>query len=288
VLSHRIVVGIDGSVGSERALRWAAHEAIDRGIGLDIVHAWTVPYVMYSEGGFIDPEPFEQGARSVLAGAVDALSGLGSECPDLRPLLVRDGATAALLNAAATAELLVVGSRGHGGFVGLLLGSVSQECVATAQCSVAVVPGKWIADISGRVLVGVDGSKASVGALHWAVAEAARRNAHLTVLNAYDCDRVAFPIGTTWFSDHDVLERASKALTEEMVAEALAVGNSRPSDIEVISSPRGAARALVELTEGADLLVVGSRGRGSVRGVLLGSVSQQCVHHAHCPVVVTR
>jgi nucleotide-binding universal stress UspA family protein len=110
----------------------------------------------------------------------------------------------------------------------------------------------------------------------------------LDVVNAYEYDRVAAPIGAVLVVDQAELERASRALVEEMVGGALGRGGARPTAVEVISSSCGAARALIETAKGADLLVVGSRGHGSVRGLLLGSVSQQCVHHAPCPVVVTR
>jgi nucleotide-binding universal stress UspA family protein len=287
--ARRIVVGTDGSPASEPALRWAAREAADRGDSLDVVHAWRVPSADYAYGGlYTDLVPFEREGQDVLDRAVASLAELGSALPELRPLLVEETAAAALLRAAWGAELLVVGSRGRGGFVGLLLGSVSQYCVSRAPCSVAVVPSTWKADSARRIVVGVDGSEPSYGALHWAVAEAARRSARLDVVNAYDFDRVAPPIGAMLVVDQVDLEKASRALVEEMVAGALGWGDPRPTAVETISSPLGAARALIETAKGADLLVVGSRGRGSVHGLLLGSVSQQCVHHATCPVVVTR
>jgi nucleotide-binding universal stress UspA family protein len=120
------------------------------------------------------------------------------------------------------------------------------------------------------------------------VAEAARHSARLDVVNAYDHDHAALPIGAMADLDEGGFEKASRALVEEMVAGAVGRGDPQPTGVEVISSPSGPARALIETAKGADLLVVGSRGRGSVRGLLLGSVSQQCVHHAPCPVVVTR
>jgi nucleotide-binding universal stress UspA family protein len=139
-----------------------------------------------------------------------------------------------------------------------------------------------------RIVVGVDGSEPSCGALHWAIAEAARHSAHLDVVNAYDHDQAAVPIGAMAGLDDGGLEKESRKLVEEMVAGAVGRADPQPAGVAVISSPTGPARALIETAKGADLLVVGSRGRGSVRGLLLGSVSQQCVHHAPCPVVVTR
>jgi nucleotide-binding universal stress UspA family protein len=288
-LIGRVVVGVDGSPAAESALRWAACEAVDRGDGLEVVHAWRVPASGYPYGAmYTDAAPFEREGQGVLDRAVAALSGFDSAGLEVRSVLVEEDAAAGLLRVAEGADLLVVGSRGHGGFVGLLMGSVSQRCASHAPCSVAVVPSRWVANAAGRIVVGVDGSEASYGALHWAVAEAARRSASLDVVNAYDYDRVAAPIAATLVVDQAELEKASRALVEEMVAGVLGRSGPQPSTVEVISSSCGAARALIETANGADLLVVGSRGRGSIRGLLLGSVSQQCVHHARCPVVVTR
>jgi len=284
----RIVVGVDGSPASERALQWAAGEAVDRGVGLDVVHAWTMPFLAYPLGGFIDPAPLEREGKATLDRAVRSLERRGSPRPELRRSLVEEHAPAALFWAAQEADLLVVGSRGHGGFVGLLVGSVSAQCVSAAPCPVVVVPPSWLDDGIRRIVVGVDGSEPSYEALHWAVAEAARHSARLDVVNAYDRDHAAWPSGAMADLDEGDVEKASRALVEEMVAGAVGRGDPQPAGVEVISASSGPARALIETATGADLLVVGSRGRGSVRGLLLGSVSQQCVHHAPCPIVVTR
>lgn len=287
-LAHAVVVGVDGSAPSKQALRWAAQEAIRCGARLDVVHAWTVPYAMYPDG-FADPKPYEAAGAAVLDDAVRSLSEAAAVPTDVHPLLIDDLPVNALLQAAVGGDLLVVGSRGHGGFVGLLLGSVSQRCVTHAPCPVAVVPPTWTADTSGRVVVGVDGSDASSDALHWAVAEAGRRAARLDVVNAYEYLQITVsPYVPTVPVDRDELEKSSQALLEDMVSGALAEAVTPDLPVEVKPSPDGAAHALLDVARGADLLVVGSRGRGTFRGLLLGSVSQQCVHHATCPVVVVR
>jgi nucleotide-binding universal stress UspA family protein len=207
---------------------------------------------------------------------------------DVRPILVQEQATAALLQASQTAELLVVGSRGRGGFTGLLLGSVSQHCVRHASCPVAVIPPAWTGDHHGPVVVGVDGSDQSYGALHWAIAEASLRQADLHVVNAYDCTQVVMPTGLVPGVDRKILEEASRTLLKEMVEPALCAADHRLNNIALIPSPTGASRALLDAAVGAELLVVGSRGHGGVRGMLLGSVSQQCAHHTPCPIVFVR
>jgi nucleotide-binding universal stress UspA family protein len=88
--------------------------------------------------------------------------------------------------------------------------------------------------------------------------------------------------------DREVFEKASRALLEEMVGPAVGAAAARPRSVQLVPVHTGPARALLEAAIGADLLVVGSRGRGGMKGLLLGSVSQQCIHHAPCPVVVVR
>jgi nucleotide-binding universal stress UspA family protein len=252
-----------------------------------LVDALPEPWLIATPVGHTDDELHDRlaaGARGFLEAAVAeakaAEPGLDviGELTEMRP-------AAALLAAARDADLLVVGSRGHGGFVGLLLGSVSQRCVDHAKCPVAVIPPSWDGANHGRIVVGVDGSEASYGALHWAIAEAARRDAQLDVVNAYGFHQYPSPYGPTVAIDPDQLETGSKALLDEMVAGAFG-GPGPPRAVETIAPSMTAVPALLESAKGADLLVVGSRGRGTFTGLLLGSVSQQCVHHAPCPVVV--
>jgi nucleotide-binding universal stress UspA family protein len=283
-----IVVGVDGSPASQHALRWAAAEAGRRGAVLDVVHAWMTPYPLDPPDYFTDPAPFEARGAEVLEHALASLTLPDPTPTDFRPVLVQEYPSKALLQAAEGAALLVVGSRGRGGFSGLLLGSVSQNCVQHAPCPVAVVPPGWSGEEHGRVVVGVDGSDASYGALHWAITTAAVRHAELEVVNAYDYLQVVMPMAIAPGIDRELLEKASRSLLEEMVGPAVAAAATRPPSIQLIPAHTGPARALLDTAIGADLLVVGSRGRGTVKGMLLGSVSQQCLHHAHCPVVVVR
>ena len=279
-----IVVGVDGSNSAQRALHWAAEEAVRRGTNLVVLHAWSVPDSVRPD--HLDPAMFEAAGRTILKAATAILAGQGHVTPPVRSLLIHDDAAPALLRAAQDAGLLVVGSRGRGGFVGLLLGSVSRRCVEHAPCPIAVVPSGSEPAGDGRVVVGVDGSQPSYDALHWAVAEAVDRNARLDVVNAYHYHLRVTPFVPVAAVDRDELDKASRALLEEMVAGALGRGEPQPPDVQLIACASPAARALLETADGADLLVVGSRGRGASRGTLLGSVSQQCVHHASCPVVV--
>jgi nucleotide-binding universal stress UspA family protein len=139
-----IVVGVDGSPGSRRALEWAATEARIRGLPLRLVSAWYPPASLYGGLGWagLDAEVIaglrelaDQRLDKVCEDAAAILDGLQVE-----RVVVEDLAAHALIEAAADADLLVVGTRGHGGFVGLLLGSVSQECAHHTPCPIVIVP----------------------------------------------------------------------------------------------------------------------------------------------------
>ncbi len=292
VAERRVVAGVDGSPESEQALQWAAAEAARRSAALDVVHAWMTPYPLNPPDYFVDPAPFEARGAELLHWAMASLAGVagsGHAPAEIRPVLVRDFAVKALVDAAEGAELLVVGSRGRGGFSGLLLGSVSQNCVQHAPCPVAVIPPGSAGGGHRRVVVGVDGSDPSYEALRWAAEAAALRGAELDVVNGYDALQVVMPMGLAAAgADREQLGKASQCLLEEMVGRVIDRTQSGPRSVELVPTHTGAARALLEAALGADLLVVGSRGRGGVRELLLGSVSQQCVHHASCPVVVVR
>jgi nucleotide-binding universal stress UspA family protein len=137
-----IVVGIDGSEGSERALVFAAGEAALRRRGLRIVAAWHVPTSLYAQGFFVSPEVasgFEHAARaSAEAQAAKVMQGHPEVISEL--LVCERLPAQVLIEQSAEAEMLVVGSRGLGGFRGLLLGSVSQQCAQHARCPVVIVP----------------------------------------------------------------------------------------------------------------------------------------------------
>jgi len=137
-----IVVGVDGSAESKEALRWALEEARLRDATLRAVYAWHNPYLLAP--GFGPPEDFQPDAlREQAAETLDAVieEVVGTSDVHVDTVVAEGPAGSVLVEAAEGAELLVVGSRGHGGFVGLLLGSVSQQCVTHAPCPVLVVRG---------------------------------------------------------------------------------------------------------------------------------------------------
>ena len=140
---ERIVVGVDGSEGAQSALAWAAREARLHGALLEAVHAWMLPYGLgfpYASANF-DPAWIEESAQATLDAAVGGIDTDGLAHP-VEGILVNGGATPAILERAKGADLIVVGSRGVGGFAGLLLGSVSHQVVHHATTPVVVVPRK--------------------------------------------------------------------------------------------------------------------------------------------------
>jgi nucleotide-binding universal stress UspA family protein len=135
---RRIVVGVDGSAASRRALAWAVRQARLTGAVVDALHAWQVPVTFDMAPLFVHPDELEKQAEKVLVAAVSEVCG-EHPAATVRARVVQGHPAAALVRAARDADALVVGSRGHGGFVGALLGSVSQHCVHHATCPVVVV-----------------------------------------------------------------------------------------------------------------------------------------------------
>lgn len=286
--TKRIVVGVDGSDESRRALHWAVEEAAAWDAELDVVHAWDVPFASVappiSTTYQADVDEFERAAELLIDTEVAAATGRAAAVPrQVEKIVVRDSAARALLDCAKGADLLVVGSRGRGGFGGLLLGSVSNQCLHHASCPVVVVRGALDESRRGPVLVGIDGSECGRQALTWAIADAASNHRPVLALAAW-----------SWLDQPgdfspDYGAKDVQTMAEAAVAQARReVSGGGDVDIEVRVVNYHAAPALIEASSGASLLVVGSRGLGGFRGLLLGSVSNKCVHHAHCPVVVVR
>lgn len=139
----RIVVGIDGSDDSKQALEWALDEARLRGASLRVVYAWMLPVYAtgygFAPGALIDPVAMSESASSHLDKTIDEIVSKAKDVAVERKA-IEGPAAQVLVEEAEGADLLVVGSRGHGGFAGLLLGSVSQQCAHHATCPVAIVP----------------------------------------------------------------------------------------------------------------------------------------------------
>ena len=140
---HRVVVGVDGSASSREALRWTLRQAELTGASVDAVMVWEYPAPVGGWGmapmGMIDNSDFGSIAAKALQDAVEqAVGGAGSDVP-IRRLVLEGNPARVLIDVSQDADLLVVGTRGHGGFAGLMLGSVSTHCVHHASCPVVVI-----------------------------------------------------------------------------------------------------------------------------------------------------
>ena len=143
-MAGRIVVGVDGSEGAALALRWALEEARLRDASVAVVHAWHIPPMITADPtgmamGALDPKQYEEAARLELNRSIDHAGPVPGGV-HIESIVANGGAAETLLDTAIGADLLVVGSRGRGGFARLLLGSVSQQCAHHAPCAVVIVP----------------------------------------------------------------------------------------------------------------------------------------------------
>ena len=142
----------------------------------------------------------------------------------------------------------------------------------------------------GRIVVGVDDSETAAAALRWALAEGALRQTTVEVVHSWSPPMSALPFGATlnFKVDEAAIDSAARDSVNELVDGALAEMDKRPPEVLRTILPGGAATTLVEVSQGADLLVVGSHGRTGLRRLAMGSVAMAVVHHASCPVVVVR
>ncbi|MFD0800232.1 universal stress protein, partial [Streptomonospora algeriensis] len=296
-----VVVGVDGSPVSRAALEWAARAAAHRALPLVVLHALSMPVVSVPLGRTMRMTPTPETAEHATRLLEDAVAHVSRTRPgiEVRTRVSSLDPAHALLAAARGAAMVVVGSRGLGGVASAFPGAVSVRVSAHAPCPVAVVPGPGEAadeeeDLTrpnpGRVVVGLDGSAGSDAALRFALDEASRTGAELVAVYAWTVpppiDATAFTASSSAADREYAAARADKhvrALVEEArSADAAAV----PIRVSVVEDHP--AHALLTEGAGADLIVVGSRGRGGFAGLLLGSVSQAVLHHAPAPVVVAR
>lgn len=279
---QRILVGIDGSEESAAALRWAAREAELHGGTVTALHVWGYLQQLHP-GGAREFDP-NYGTDDALAALESFVADAVGDAPvEINCEVVYGLPSEAMLEATPRADLLVVGARGLGGFRGLLLGSVSQQCLHHAKVPVCVVrAGKDPADPTAPVVVGVDGSDTAKRALEVAIGEARLRGVPLTVVHDWSAPLLwALP-------DAIELDRGPyQASAEALVADLLAgVDTTGVPEVRTKVSSIGAIPATLEAANGAGLVVVGTRGIGGFRGMLVGSVAHAVAQHAPCPVLV--
>jgi nucleotide-binding universal stress UspA family protein len=278
-----VVVGYDGSETAKVAARWAADEAVAQGRGLTLAHAVLPPVSGAGFGATIPPpldlvDSLQEKAKIELLREADALPGT-----DIEVCVEIGSPSGLLLDASQKAHLLVLGSRGHGGFRGLLLGSVGSQVASHAACPTVIFREPRVPD-SRHLVVGIDGSPNSEVALAFGFDMASRHGWELIAVHAWEVpayDLIVVPSGPvplTDVADDEV----------RLAAEVLAGFRADFPDVHVHERLVRAAPADALLTEGkeAAMIVVGTRGRGPTAAAVLGSVSNAVLHKARVPVAV--
>ena len=286
---HGIVVGVDGSPASNTAVCWAARDAAMRNVPLTLVHMYstyvpTFPQIPLPAGVTVwQEQDGQQALEQAVKIAEDAVKGgqriaINSELKCSPPVPT-------LVDLSEEAEMIVVGSNPRGAVGRVLLGSVSSAVVQHAKCPVAVIRDEdplMPHPQQAPVLVGIDGSPASELATAIAFDEASRRGVDLEALHAWSDVQVLELPGFDW--------AVVKAEAERSLAERLAGWQERYPDVTVhrLLVCDRPARQLIEKSESAQLVVVGSHGRGGIARTLLGSVSNAVVHSVRMPVIMSR
>ncbi|MDT7724922.1 MAG: hypothetical protein QOI21_1498 [Actinomycetota bacterium] len=285
-----VVVGIDGSASAVRAAVWAGGEASRRRLPLRLVAVYFVPHTGMSPiVGSLDQirEGMAKQARDRLeearAAVLRVIPGL-----TVRVAAREWNAVAALIHESERAKLLVLGSRGLGGFTGLLIGSTTASLAVHAHCPLVVVRGRVPEPevTAASVVVGVDGSSASDDVVAFACEEASLRGTGVTVVHAWN----EMLTGTV---PPELLD-ATSAETERdeitALTDYLSGWTEKYPDVpfSFVVKRGSPTKVLLSQANRAQLIVVGSRGRDGFKGMLLGSTSQALVVHSSCPVAVIR
>lgn len=289
-MTRPITAGVDGSRESLSALAWAAREAVRRGRALRVVHAWRFqPHEALEAGITGDADSQAQWVHSAVAEAVGTVT---ERHPDLEVTtdVVEGAVVDTLVEAAAGAELLVLGSRGHGPIVGFLLGSVGQQVIAEATRPVVLVRAgdQPSAEAAGReIVVGQQGDEEdSADALRFAFETAAARGATVRVVRAWTLPPVfAYSPGSLKLLDE---AGGLEPYEKKALAAAVRPWRERFPDVPVEEHVEmgSAGQVLLSVAGTAQLMVVGRRAHRTAVGARIGSVAHGVLHHADCPVAV--
>lgn len=283
-----IVVGVDGMNGGDAALAWATELAVRRRAPLRLVRAVDLFMDDVRLGRSQDVRLRDQVHDAAARHLERALNAVGAAHPelDVTSLVVGDDATALLLEESVDADVMVLGSRGAAGSGQIVAGSTAMQVSTHAHCTVVTVPPEYRSNESRhRVVVGVDGSAVSEAAIEYAFREASETHQPLVAVHAW-LDSATRVTGLGLPLVHDPV-----AVTEQqevVLAESLAGWSEKYPDVTVERRTVRdlPVRVLTDISRNAQLLVVGCRGRGAVRSLLLGSVSHGVLHRATCAVAV--
>ncbi|MDI9579148.1 MAG: universal stress protein [Thermobispora sp.] len=279
-----VVVGVDGSKSALAAVEWAADDARRRGARLRIVHVrepWANEFPFHGVAGY--HQSLTEYCEGVVARAAERAK---ERAPDLEVTteVVTGAVIERLLTEAERADVVAVGSRGMGGFAGLVLGSVGMGLASHSPVPVVVV--RWLQEKTyDEVVVGVDGEAHTDPALEFAIEEARLRGARLRALHAWH-RHLHNPLALAGTPvDRDAFDEEVREFRER-----LAPWRDRNPDVELIDTAvcGHPVPVLADLSGSADLLVVGSRRHGGIGKALLGSVSHGVLHRARCPSAIVR
>jgi nucleotide-binding universal stress UspA family protein len=291
----RVVVGVDGSPGSRAALVFALTTAAQRGAELEVVSSYPVNLVW--TGGLpleipdSDAIRVDTESRALVDEVRSDLSTIGIPvvaAVDVRLRVSEGRAVPVLLEQSEHADLLVVGSRGRGAMRSALLGSVSLHCATHAPCPVVVVHPVSVVIGPPRVVVGVDGSTESRAALVAALDEAGRTGAEVEVVATYSRTDYWTDVTMVHVPSVEAIRADLQRRTDESVADVVREQPAAGVVVRVLTTIHEgpAEEVLLQRAQAAQLLVVGSRGRSAMRGLLLGSVALHCAMHAPGPVML--
>ncbi|MEZ0076194.1 universal stress protein [Planotetraspora sp. GP83] len=281
-MTDPIIAGTDGSPNALAAAEWAADDAARRGCPLrfvSVVDRWAYGIAKFPS---YEGDPLATHAERALAQADEAARRRQPGVTVSTEII--EGLPAKVLrDKAKEATEVVLGSRGLGGFAGIVVGSVSTHVAGQAHGPVVVVRPGW-EDKHGEVVVGIDDSEECEPAVAYAFEQARLRGGALRAVFAWQFPVHAFATEITYDMD-EVREAQQRAATQK-----IDVWRSEYPDVPVTEDVLFAhpVDALTDASSKADLLVVGSHGRGALGSVVLGSVSRAVLHHAHCPVAVVR
>ncbi len=288
-MTRLVLAGIDGSPQSEAAALWAASEAHRRGSALRLLHAW--PWLDAGDGGASWPGDLRPRALDALRGIADRIRRDRPGLP-VETAVVSDDPVDGLVAAAKGQDLLVLGSRGLGGFAGLLVGSVGLAVAANAPVPTVLVrlgqaPAERTATAAAtrEVLVGLDAYEPDDTVLEFAVAEARLRGCRLRAVHGRTLPPVWTPAGPVPQPTY-LMEQESAGTAP--ISRSLAELRTKHPDVDIVEDVRlgGGAQALLDASVHADLVVVGRRERRHRVGPRLGPVTHAVVHHCAAPVVV--
>ncbi|MEU0568517.1 universal stress protein [Nonomuraea sp. NPDC005983] len=282
-MAGRIVVGVDGSAPATAAVEWAADDARRSGLTLRVVHVCE-PWP-HGVG-----EPRGDYCAGALEAAADLARGLAPDV-EVTTAMLAGNVIEALIAESASVGSVVLGSRGLGGFAGMVLGSVGMAVAGHAQGPVVIVRDPSAAGLGpepvehGQIAVGFDGSEHSEAAMEYALTQARARDARLRVVYAWQP-----PIFSPYAAGYggvleDVFQQEVRAARERVAPWREKYPEVEITEQEVCEHP---VSALIKAAAAVDLLVVGSRGLGGFASAVLGSVSHAVLHHVTCPVAVVR